>query len=422
MKFFSFLACVLLINFFGAVFLASFCAIMVDTCVKTVTFRGTDINTKLSTEQVLSFIFVGLGVDAHQVDAVQFCLNRAFKVTFKSGALKGKYQREGVYVDGVHCPAIDGGPPTSLVLLHLFPYEGSHLAVKNALKQYGDIKEIRHQTHVSAPGVSTGTRLIRMVRKHHIPRHIKIDGYPCRIWYKDQPLVCDICSANHKASQCPLKGKCRRCRQPGHYARECKNPAWGEVAEEVVPQVLDPVENPTPAEASGGVPLREDPSIVCGDPFLGSGGSSSSAAGSSEQSGSGNVASAEAVGSSCVLNDQDSISDVDGCSQSILDEVPVSVDTRDNELEELQDSSSVMEAVSGEVDSQATPDDSAFVVPRPPRQSRSRRDNARGEGASHFKSRSRSGQGGRQGASSPSPGRHKMPQSVAATPPRRGSS
>ena len=35
------------------------------------------------------------------------------------------------------------------------------------------------------PGVSTGTRIVRMVRNHEIPRNATIDGVKCRVWYKD---------------------------------------------------------------------------------------------------------------------------------------------------------------------------------------------------------------------------------------------
>ena len=54
-----------------------------------------------------------------------------------------------------------------------------------------------------------------MVRKHDIPRNIVIDGVNCRVWYEGQPLVCDICQDNHKAADCPLKGKYKRCHEAG---------------------------------------------------------------------------------------------------------------------------------------------------------------------------------------------------------------
>ena len=98
--------------------------------------------------------------------------------------------------------------------------------VKEALKFFGDVKEVKHQQWTNVPGVYTGTRLVSMVRKHEIPRSIKIDGVNCRVWYRGQPLVCDICHDNHKAADCPLKGKCRRCHEAGHFVRHCPKPVW----------------------------------------------------------------------------------------------------------------------------------------------------------------------------------------------------
>ena len=53
-----------------------------------------------------------------------------------------------------------------------------------------------------------------------------IDGLKCRVWYKGQPLVCDICSNNHKAADCPLQGKCWRSHQASHFVRDCPKPVW----------------------------------------------------------------------------------------------------------------------------------------------------------------------------------------------------
>ena len=55
---------------------------------------------------------------------------------------------------------------------------------------------------------------------------MNIDGFRCKIWYKDQPLECDICHEGHKAVHCPYKGKCLRCRQEGHFVAACPNPPW----------------------------------------------------------------------------------------------------------------------------------------------------------------------------------------------------
>ena len=46
------------------------------------------------------------------------------------------------------------------------------------------------------------------------------------MWYKGQPLVCDICNDNHKAADCPLKAKCRRCHQAGNFVRKFPKPVW----------------------------------------------------------------------------------------------------------------------------------------------------------------------------------------------------
>ena len=68
-----------------------------------------------------------------------------------------------------------------------------------------------------------------MVRNSPIPRSLDVGGYLCKIWYVGQPAECDICQGGHVSKNCPLKGKCRRCLESGHMARDCKNPpkSWG---------------------------------------------------------------------------------------------------------------------------------------------------------------------------------------------------
>ena len=49
-----------------------------------------------------------------------------------------------------------------------------------------------------------------------------------KVWYKGQPPKCDICGQCHVMSRCPLKGKCRHCREEGHIARNCPSRPWAD--------------------------------------------------------------------------------------------------------------------------------------------------------------------------------------------------
>ena len=132
---------------------------------------------------------------------------------------KKSYEEAGsISFDDVCCQVLS----STLVTHYLFPFEGNNECIKDALKYFGVIKEIKFQQWTNVPGVATGTHIVSMVRQHEIPRNIAIDG--CKVWYKGQPLVCDICSNSHKAADCPLRGKCRRCHQAGHFFRDCPKP------------------------------------------------------------------------------------------------------------------------------------------------------------------------------------------------------
>ena len=63
---------------------------------------------------------------------------------------------------------------------------------------------------------------------------LDVGGYLCKVWYRGQPIVYDICGGRHVSHNCPLKGKCRVCNQEGHYARNCpsaRGDAWGDVVD-----------------------------------------------------------------------------------------------------------------------------------------------------------------------------------------------
>ena len=130
-------------------------------------------------------------------------------------------------------------------MIYNYPYEYSIHDIENALKFFGEVGKIRYQQWSNLPGVSTATRLVRMKRKKDIPRFKQIGRFRCKVWYRGQPITCDICRKDgHTAGTCPDKGNYRLCHQIGHMARECPsccsqcggehttlscNRAWGSV-------------------------------------------------------------------------------------------------------------------------------------------------------------------------------------------------
>ena len=92
------------------------------------------------------------------------------------------------------------------------------------------VKRIKHQTYVSNPKIFTGTHLVSLVLRPGctLPRFVTINGYICRIWYRSQPLICNLCAVQgHKSANRPNKDKCRRCGESRHFPRACPNP-WGD--------------------------------------------------------------------------------------------------------------------------------------------------------------------------------------------------
>ena len=145
------------------------------------------------------------------------------RVTFSSeDDYRHAMERPGLHLFGIFCRILGGGPPITMVHVFDFPFEEDDSSLKTVFADFGDVKGVKKQTYLFDKNISTGTRLVSLVLKGSLPRSLTINGYLCRVWYKGQPLVCNLCGIQgHKSSACPNKDKCRRCGERGHFARAC---------------------------------------------------------------------------------------------------------------------------------------------------------------------------------------------------------
>lgn len=165
--------------------------------------------------------------------AVQFLPGLKAQLTFDSEEARVMIERNTEIDLGGHpCRVVGGGPRGENVLVFHLPYELDNGAVKVALQRFGQVHSVRHQHHPDT-SIHTGTRIVHMIREAPIPRHIYVDGWSGKVWYRGQPVECDICAGGHVSRVCPLRGKCRFCKEEGHFARNCPNrdrDDWGEAS------------------------------------------------------------------------------------------------------------------------------------------------------------------------------------------------
>ena len=105
------------------------------------------------------------------------------------------------------------------VIVHHYPFEASNNDLRSFMEAYGAVKNVRMQHYADMNDVSTGSRIVQMIRQKVIPRSVTINGYSCKVWYPGQPLTCDVCrEEGHIARNCPFRDVCRNCHLPGHFS------------------------------------------------------------------------------------------------------------------------------------------------------------------------------------------------------------
>ena len=159
------------------------------------------------------------------VQSIQFVPGKNVQITFKDSKTKESIEKhEYITINDVRCAVVGGGPKVLNVLIHHYPFEEDNHRLWLALSSFGEVRDIRYEHYPDLCSISTGTRVVKMVRNSPIPRSLDVGGYMCKTWYVGQPVECDICQGGHVSKNCPFKGKCRRCLESGHMARDCKNP------------------------------------------------------------------------------------------------------------------------------------------------------------------------------------------------------
>ena len=179
---------------------------------KTVTFNLTDISSSVSRGELVEVIKAKFSPAI--VLSIRFVPVKRVQVTFEDSKMKDHVEKfETIDFNGVKCPIVSGGPSAQNILIYHFPYEEDDSRLKTFLSPFGKILNIRYQHFPGMPEVSTGTRIVRMVRDKAIPRNLNIGNIRVKCWYVGQPIECDICRGAHVAKDCPIRGKCRNCRQ-----------------------------------------------------------------------------------------------------------------------------------------------------------------------------------------------------------------
>ena len=169
----------------------------------------------------------------HRIVCVQEFPGKVARVTFDVGGevYIDRFLHEGeIIINGVECSIIRPPPPPpsyTNVVVFQFPYDGDNKLLAKELRAYGEVKDVRFQKWTNIPDVSTGTRIVRMLRTRPVPRFLVVQGIRVKVWFKGQPVTCDICRREgHRAGSSPNKGKCLRCHEPGHVSKNCRRP-WG---------------------------------------------------------------------------------------------------------------------------------------------------------------------------------------------------
>ena len=184
-----------------------------------------DIYKNAGASDVLPLVMKSL--DAEKVLGVQFLRAGRVRLTFDDPETCSTVLKDGLDLGDVRVQLFPADDRVRLVHLRDLPVEVDHDNVSTFFSAYGEVLSVDHCYFEEYPSVRNGNRIVKILLTQDIPCFVKVEGCNCRVWYPRQPAQCSICREfGLRAPACPLSGRCRRCHQPGHVARECTQ-AWG---------------------------------------------------------------------------------------------------------------------------------------------------------------------------------------------------
>ena len=151
------------------------------------------------------------------------------RVTLSSSSHKTTVLSEGLVSESLTLPVREAEVNSTFVHIHRLPYEVLDSDLTSLLNFYGNVLEVKRVRDASLPGCESGSRIVKIVLRDHIPRLLRLRGFWFTAFYRGQPEYCASCRfSGHSTRECPMRGVCWNCRESGHLSRSCPYPPQGE--------------------------------------------------------------------------------------------------------------------------------------------------------------------------------------------------